>query len=287
MVIGRQLGLGRSPVGARMAMAHAPELFVQHRTRTMNRYIVAITRWGRPFEEELVPLASALGIVAYDLRLRIAGPLPVVFARIPGASDAQRLLALVRSRGHGAVACDADSVMDATSIITPRRFELDSEALVATDADGRQTTMPHQHVLALLPARVSSLARVSVTEKKRSFSLGRAAVSAAVLPVLNPMKTTTKQVTRHVGDVQQVLYVIRRTGREHVLLREHDLRYDALGDKVGRTAAESMAVLSSELRRLAPAAIFDERLLERKKGELDDLHLAAHLTAVGHLCGQW
>ena len=54
-------------------------------------YVVAITRWGAGLEEELQPLAELLGLTAYDARLRLRGPLPVILVHTSDAQEAKRL----------------------------------------------------------------------------------------------------------------------------------------------------------------------------------------------------
>jgi hypothetical protein len=73
-------------------------------------FVVAITRWARPLEEELVELAAIVGEVPYDLRLRLAGTLPAIFGRTSDRQEAIERLGMLRGRGHGAVACDVDRV---------------------------------------------------------------------------------------------------------------------------------------------------------------------------------
>src|SRR5690606_29539048 len=153
------------------------------------------------------------------------------------------------------------AILGAHNTVSPRRFELAADALHGMSSEGRRTMLPYGHILALLPARMSRSARVTVTDKEKKLSLGRAAASIAIAPVFKPYKTVEKQTVKQVSDVERVLYVIRRSGSDHVLLGESSLRYEGLGSGVGRTSQESFAVLTAELRRRAPGAAWDERLL--------------------------
>ena len=45
-------------------------------------FIVAVTRWGPGLDQQLPELAAQLGMFPYDLRARLAGPLPVIVARV-------------------------------------------------------------------------------------------------------------------------------------------------------------------------------------------------------------
>ena len=73
-------------------------------------HVVAVTRWGLPLEEELPELAARLGVLAYDLRLRLAGGLPALFVRVEDGTEAAGHVTFLRARGHGAVVCDAEAV---------------------------------------------------------------------------------------------------------------------------------------------------------------------------------
>ena len=92
-------------------------------------YVVAITRWGPPLETELAHLASEVGETAYDLRRRLAGPLPVLLARVDFPTRAAQLVAMLRGRGHGAVACDEARVARSEQMLSPNSYLFEGELL--------------------------------------------------------------------------------------------------------------------------------------------------------------
>jgi hypothetical protein len=51
-------------------------------------YREAGTLVAAPIEMWLAPIAAALSLTAYDLRLRVAGPVPWIVARVATAAEA-------------------------------------------------------------------------------------------------------------------------------------------------------------------------------------------------------
>ena len=74
-------------------------------------FVVAIAELAHALEEEAVPLAASLGLTAFDVRTRVAGVLPKVIAQFAEREGAERALASIRARGHGASMCDVRDVM--------------------------------------------------------------------------------------------------------------------------------------------------------------------------------
>ena len=65
---------------------------------------------ARPIVPQHAPLAARLDMLADDLRLRLAGGLPAVFATVDDGIEADGHVKFLRARGHGAVTCNADTV---------------------------------------------------------------------------------------------------------------------------------------------------------------------------------
>lgn len=263
-------------------------------------YVVAITRWAQPVEQEVAALAPLLGVAPYDLKLRLAGPLPAVFAREPDPARARQLLAALRNRGHGAVACDLARVASSAEMTCPRSYAFEADALAALDPAWGKRLMPYADVVALIVASAATIEQTSSVTKKRKFSLGRAALTGG----LAVRKTVTTEKRSTADEREQVLYVIRNSGRDPWLLRERRLRHQGLGDRVRPTSAENFATLVELLREHAAKALFDDRLLRRPRkadtvsvsgtsahrvteaSNAAETDLAVHLIVVGHLTGQ-
>lgn len=261
----------------------------------MTDYLVALTRWARPPSPEALALevsalAPLLGVGAYELRLGLSAPLPVVLLE---TQDPER------ARGHGAVACDAGHVASSSDMLQPKTFGLEPDALVFAAPGQATTRTSHADVLALILAThvVDQESTQELREKK--LSLGRAALTGGLVR----SKTTTVTARSATRETERVLFVLHRAGRGHVLLRETRLHYTGLGSRMGKSATESFTTLVGVLRSALPQARFDDRLLKPRAGSSlrlsrtsssssvttsneRELELGVHLLAVAFLQGQ-
>jgi hypothetical protein len=160
--------------------------------------------------------------------------------------------------------------------------------------------MPYGDVLALVRGRTTHVDQLSTSTRDKRFSLGRALMTGGL--VLS--KTTTKHTQTLHDDSEQVLYLIRRDGREPMILRERRLRHDGLGADIRPTAGENFSQVVSMLRARAPRALYDDRMVAQRraaqvvraigtpaegKTTVSNSHendLVAHLIAIAHRSGQ-
>lgn len=223
-------------------------------------HVVAVTRWGAPLDGELSALSARLGVVAYDLRMRLAGGLPAIFARVDDATEASEHVAFLRGRGHGAVACDAEVVAGPEDQIRPADFELGATALGVVSG-GQRFELPYGDILAMVHATRHAAAEETVTKTEKRLSLGRAVLSGGVM-LRKKVQTTETTVTE---DQESVIYVFCRSLSAPCVLAEHGLRYDGLGEERQLTTAQNFSLLSEKLKSLAPGALDDDRLVKHKR----------------------
>lgn len=224
-------------------------------------YVVAVTRWGPPLEEELPALAARLGMVAYDLRLRLAGGLPVVFARLKDEVEAAGHVEFLRARGHGAVSCDVDSVPGPEDQLVSVDFELTAAAVHGISTGGRPFEVPYTEILAMVHVACVTRAEHTVTTREKKFAPGRAVLSGGMLLRKN-VDRVDKTVTQ---EREQMIYMFCRSHPAPYVWKELTLRYESLGDQRQLTSAQNFATLSERLRTLAPHAFHDQRLLTHKR----------------------
>jgi hypothetical protein len=266
---------------------------------TSETHLLALTRHkpGSSLEQEMPVIASALGLGLYDARMRLVSPLPSILASGLSLQDAQRLLALLRGRGHGAVACDAATIPGHERALVARGFELAPSAFVVLDAQKRRLEVPHAQILGVVRAAEQSSETRSIETREKKLSVGRALLSGGVM--LN--KTVTKVEQSASADLQQVAYLFRSTTPEALLLEERSLSFEGLGSARGSSARQSFEALMLALKRAAPAALHDDSLRKHKRRvELTAVRglasertvtdsnapanaLAAHLLMLGHL----
>jgi hypothetical protein len=251
-------------------------------------YVVAIAELKRSIEDEAPDLAEDLGATAYDARLLLASGAPIVAKTTPDREAALELLARLRARGHGAVACDTSAVVSSGDMVAMRRpvFGDDAVALAGSGAEpGTRATgvtgaeverLPYDDVLALVPAvhrrRVDTTTQVRETQ----LSVGRAVASGGVMFTKSVKKDTHATSEERGG----VLYVFRRSGATPWLLREHGTSWIGTGLPLAPSESENFRAAVGELRRRAPGAVYDERLVARKVTEKMALSGAGGTTTV-------
>lgn len=224
-------------------------------------YVVAVTRWGAPLEGELGPLAQQLGCVAYDLRLRLAGALPVVYTSCPEQPAALTQLEFLRARGHGAVVCALDEVPGPAQQLVVREFELDDQAVSGIDDRNRPFRLPYAQTRLMVRVSCVSDAVSSHTTQHKKFDMGRALMSGGLMM----RKTVEKTHSEASSSQQQVLYAFGSDIAEPLVWKELGLRYQGLGADIQSTSMLSFARLVEVLRRRAPSAVYDDHLLGQKR----------------------
>lgn len=250
-------------------------------------YVVALTRWGRPLEEELEWITGLLGGPPHELRRRLGGPIPVVLGTTTDTGAAASLRLSMRERGHGAVVCDLSRVASSRAMVCPRDFELTERAFVALAPAG-PTELAYAEIGGIVWAKraVTTVERTVTT--KTVFSSGAALLTGGL--VTSRRKTTTNVAES--TDVESIVYLFRSSGERHVLLAEGTLRYGGLGATRAPTMAQNFRLVVDALRTRAPSAVFDARLATspaRPVGSastVDPTDLAAHLVLIARLQDQ-
>lgn len=224
-------------------------------------FLIAITRWGQPLEQELPALAALLGRNAYDVRLQLAGALPVVLAAADDIDTARSLRDDLRTRGHGAVACDMDRRPDAQSMPVPREFELTPAEIRFSGGGWVCPPVGNDDVLALIHTQHAAHEQVITETTAEKFSIGRAMVTGG----LSRSKKVQSIDRSNTEEVEQALYVVPKDRRPPILLRQNHLRYAGLGDRIGRTSLECFATLLELLRQRCRGAHYDRSLFVHKR----------------------
>jgi hypothetical protein len=231
-------------------------------------YLVAITNLATTVDEEARALVSELGGVAYDQRLKLAAGVPAIVLQTPDPHAAKACALRLLGRGHSVVACAADDVVASSVMIAPRELELGHDGLVA----GRDQ-LAWSSITWILRAthRITTQTKSTTTERK--FDAVRAAVSGGL--IVRKTETTTR--TSHATDNEQVLYLFG--GPTPWIVREQHVRYElALGAAVTTHSLKNFELTLVELRKHAPHAQFDDRLVSRK-GSPEDIDVLAHFIA--------
>jgi len=237
-------------------------------------YVVAVTELHGPAEDEVAPLAADMGATAYDARLLLAAGMPAIVKTTPDRALALDLLARLRARGHGAVACDAAAVVSSEDMVTMRRPRLEADAVTIDDRPNER--LPYADVLALLPAVHQRRVDTATQTRETKLSMGRALMTGG-MTFTKTVKTNTHNAAEE-RDV--VLYVFRRSGETPWLLRERGTGWAGLGLPMAPSESENYRLAVSALRERAPGATFDDRLMARKAAERSSLSGGGAKTTV-------
>ncbi len=198
-------------------------------------YVVAIAELKTTIDAEAVALSSDLGISAYEARLVLASGTPTIVSMAFDKARALDLLARLRTRGHGAIACDASVVVASDAMTSMRRFGLGASAV------HRQRTTSESEV------------------RDSKFSVARAVMTGGIV-----MTKTVKRETRAVTDEREaVLYIFRRGGAPWIL-RERGTRWAGHGRPIAPTAGANFQTTVGLLRERMPRAVYDDRLVTRR-----------------------
>jgi hypothetical protein len=265
--------------------------------------IIALSRWGAPLETELPALAKLLGVVPYDLRLRIAGATPVVLTTTPDLARAKELTSLLRMRGHGIVVCDGDAVPGPNQQVAVREFVFGASTFECKDGPGRAIDIPYVDIQALVRVAQISTAEQTTTTTEKKFNAGMAVVSGGLI-----MSKKVEKVAHTASETrEQVLYLFRRGYTERptpIVFRESYVRYQGLGTALKPSTILNIGTLAETLRARVPHALYDARFMTQKRkvgltsfggltnerrvetSNAPENELAAHLLALAHEQGQ-
>jgi hypothetical protein len=222
-------------------------------------HVVALAELCTSLEAEAAALAADLGTTAYEERLKLAAGFPAIVLTAAEAAPARALYAKVRARGHRAVCCDAAAVVSSAAMVPLRRFTFEPDALVSPEVPGVPggERLPYADILGIFRASHQTRTESRTETKSKQFSAGRALLSGGLMVT----KTVTKE-ERHVSqEREQICYLFRTDGDTPWLLRERGTNYGGLGAEVGPSSAQNFITTMTRLRKLAPEAVYDERLM--------------------------
>ena len=198
----------------------------------------------RPLDPErwLPPLATRLGLTAYDLRMRLTGESPWVIATVRGAEEAAALVSSLRAAGFGAVQCDLAARPWAPA--DDLSLRLLDDALALDPTGGR---VPYAALRLIVLATLD-------TEH------GDESVERVVVAQHHRREPVVVEVSRfsYARKRQRVLYLYSGDGLPAVRLEQESLRTTGV---VGRTSRERFDHVVEAVRARCPDARFDERLV--------------------------
>lgn len=221
-------------------------------------HVVVIHGWQEETAELAQSLAVALGITVFEARQRLIGGGPAVVASFADSHQAEALAAKLNQGGMATLVIDAAAVGSGSGHFVVRRFELGERLLRIETVDGRSAEIAYGEIDLLLPGtRIAGQAE-SMTVTERKFSLGRTILSGGI-PMTRKVERQEEVTTE---DRTRLLYLYAGN-RPQVVFSQSGMTYDGLGASMKMSQELNFAFLTSELRRLSPGAVYDDRLLNR------------------------
>lgn len=240
--------------------------------------LVALADLATDVEAEAPLLAKDLGLSVYEARLLVAGERPKVVLRTSDEARAQALVAKLRERRHGAFACDAGEIVATDDMPRLGAFSLGDAAL----RSGAGEELPYSDLLAIVRAMHVAHSTRKKTVSEHKLALGRAVLTGGLVNT----KKTTREVTVGAAVHEQLVYLLRRSGAPAWVVEDGSTSFGGLGTKMAPSAAENLLRLVGELRRRAPDAAYDERLLRaRGAGDMYDDRLDERVHLLGLAIG--
>jgi hypothetical protein len=222
-------------------------------------YLVVLHDWKMEEGAVAVFVAKKLGTVAFEARQKLAGGSPVVIATFADHDHARALVDSLTQEGLPAFMIDTEEVRKNQSAYYVHRFVLGEEALKVESRDGECCEIEYGTIDLLLVAICKAgEIQTTDTETSRKFSLGKTLLAGG-LPMKKQVKTE-KIVTVEERDEALWLYT---HDRALFIFDRPVMNYAGLGEAMQLTRDLNFTHLKNELKRLAPGARFDDRLLKR------------------------
>lgn len=240
-------------------------------------HVVFVSQLARSAAEEAPALAAKLGSTEYEVRLALSAPTPAILLLTADRERAADIVALLRSRGHGAHAFDDDGFVPSDQMIRMDDFRLDPDGVRRT-ADGE--LLGYGDVFAILRAVHGTSGEKVRTSVQVNLGVGKG------VPRLENREHVTKVYER-----EPVAYFFRRSGERPWILRERHASYTALGPDRLAVASLNFKRTIDRIAAASPMATNDDRLMRRRVAERhvtdtrirtssEGVDLLAHLLAM-------
>jgi hypothetical protein len=221
-------------------------------------HVVVMHAWKEASDDVVQGVSRTLGITVFEARQRMVGGGPVVVAGFADPNQARALSFKLNQGGLASFLVDAAQLHGESGPFAVRRFKLGETSLHIEAVDGDWADIAYREIDLLLPGtRISGQTELkTVTERK--LSLGRTLLSGGI-----PLsKTVSRQEEVTTEERTRLLYLFA-ADRPQVVFRQSGMSYDGLGAAMKLSQEQNFSFLTSELRRLCPKAVYDDRLVNR------------------------
>ena len=222
-------------------------------------HIVVIHGWQKNGAEVAATIADAMGTLVFEAQQKITGGGPTVLASFAEQPLAEALAGRLTKAGVPALVIDPSGSSTSNQPFRVRRFVLGSHSLQLEAFSGEPLSIDYGSIELLLSATCSSgQMQTTSTVQERKFSLGKTMLAGGV-----PMtKKVTREETVTAEQRDETLWLYHRDGATVIFDRAH-LNFDGLGAAMQMSRNLNFVHLKNEVRRLAPQAHYDDRLLNK------------------------
>lgn len=238
-------------------------------------FVVFVASLARPGYLEAEAIAPLVGLTPYEARLTLATQPPCIVLNTPDRDRASDVLAVLRSRSHGAHLFDFEGFTPSHRMTRIDDFRLDADGIQRTSTG---ELLPYGDVFAIIRA-------IHDSSGADMLRVSRPSLADGIVPSADAMRMMSK-----IEDREHVAYFFRRSGERPWLLRERHAVYTGLGDERGAVAFSNFTHLLTRVRSASAMAVFDDRLVRRRVAEKmspegirtsrDGMDLLAHLLAM-------
>lgn len=222
--------------------------------------IVVIHNWPDAGPELIQRVAAATGQLAFEVRQRMLGGGPVVIAKFADAGAAEDLRVRLGLAEVPALVFDERKPSLTGSPFPVRHFSLGADSIRLGTAAGKQEDLRYETISLIIAATtVVSHQETTISTTERKFSLGKT-VLAGGLPMT---RKVTKEVSTSSEERDELLAVFAAGESRFYHFFKSRLDYSGLGERKQLTRDLNFNTLRDELRRRAPQASYDDRLLKR------------------------
>jgi hypothetical protein len=214
-----------------------------------------------PLEQRAQELAAETSGALAECRMRLVGEPPLPFARLPDA-EAEALAQRLRTKGWTIGTCPLPPPGDESRLVA-RTVELLPGEVRFSPRAGDSLVLRDADLAVVLRGLRSATDSSSHTVKERKLALGSALLTGG----LKLTKTSQREVRSVTESVEHFLFVYDRAGH-CAALYDSQLAFGSLGKDIQPTRLGNMQLVTETLRRRAPQARFDDRLLRLGKRPL-------------------
>jgi hypothetical protein len=219
-------------------------------------HLVVIHNWRADSPAVVEVVAEALGMLVFEARQRMAGGGPVVIAKFADPQPAALLVDRLEREDVPALLIDSEELRSRHQPFPVRQFVLTGTSLQLESAGGERIECPYAGISLLLSATVVlSPTESPTTATVRKFSLGKTVLAGGI-----PMTKKVKQESTPRREERDEMICLYSSDRPFFLIRG-TLDFAGLGVARQLTRNLNFGYLKEELRRRAPQALFDDRLL--------------------------